>query len=95
MITSIIIVALISGIVASILTWTIIDGKVCHWYESAVNEADDAYMQVSILNSRLKNLAEEHERLKQYVYTYVSYLPNRVTPKEEKKEEKENESRTD
>ena len=77
--------------IASILTWTIIDGKVGHWYESAINEATDAYTQVSLLDARLKNLAEEHDRLKQYVYTYVSYLPNRVTPKEEKKEEKENE----
>lgn len=79
--------------IASILTWTIIDGKVCHWYENAVDEVTDAYAQVSLLDARLKNLAEEHDRLKQYVYTYVSYLPNRVnnTPKEEKKEEKENE----
>lgn len=81
--------------IASILTWTIIDGKVAHWYESAINEATDAYTQVSILTARLKSLAEEHDRLKQYVYTYVSYLPNRVNTPNEEKEEKEDESRTD
>lgn len=92
MITSIIIVALISGVIASILTWTIIDGKATDWYESVLKESQDAQLDAQTALRRLQTLAEEHDRLKQYIYSYVSYLPNRISTentieKEEKKED--------
>lgn len=79
MITSIIIAALISGVIASILTWTIIDGKATDWYESVLKEAQNAQLDAQTALARTQVLTEEHDRLKQYIYSYVSYLPNRVT----------------
>lgn len=54
-------------------------------YEMARN----SLMEVARLTEEHDIFMEEHERLKQYVYTYVSYLPARFTPKE-KEEKKEN-----
>ena len=78
MITSIIIAALISGVIASILTWTIIDGKATDWYESVLKEAQDAQLDAQTALARTQVLTEEHDRLKTYIYSYVSYLPNRI-----------------
>lgn len=84
--------ALISGVIASILTWTIIDGKATDWYESVLKEAQNAQLDAQTALARTQVLTEEHDRLKQYIYSYVSYLPNRVKAentieKEEKKED--------
>lgn len=82
--------ALISGVIASILTWTIIDGKATDWYESVLKEAQNAQLDAQTALARLQVLTEEHNRLKQYTYSYVSYLPNRITAKNAiEKEEKE------
>lgn len=90
MITSIIIVALVSGVIASIVTWTIIDGKATDWYESVLKEAQNAQLDAQTALARTQVLTEEHDRLKQYIYSYVSYLPNRITAKNAiEKEEKE------
>ena len=95
MITSIIIVALVSGIIASIATWTIIDGKATDWYESVLKEAQNAQLDAQTALARTQVLTEEHDRLKTYIYSYVSYLPNRIKVehtirKEEKKEDADN-----
>ena len=95
MITSIIIVALVSGILASIATWTIIDSKATDWYESVLKEAQNAQLDAQTALARTQVLTEEHDRLKQYIYSYVSYLPNRIRVentirKEEKKEDADN-----
>lgn len=87
--------ALISGVIASILTWTIIDGKATDWYESVLKEAQNAQLDAQTALARTQVLTEEHDRLKKYIYSYVSYLPNRITAKntiekEEKKEDADN-----
>lgn len=82
--------ALVSGVIASILTWTIIDGKATDWYESVLKEAQNAQLDAQTALARTQVLTEEHDRLKQYIYSYVSYLPNRITV-QNAKEKEENE----
>lgn len=77
------------------MTWTIIDGKATDWYESVLKEAQNAQLDAQTALARTQVLTEEHDRLKKYIYSYVSYLPNRITAKntiekEEKKEDADN-----
>jgi hypothetical protein len=45
--------------------------------------AEEAYRTAQQTANRVDALSREQERLKQYVYSYVSYLPGRLTPKKE------------
>lgn len=64
-------------------TFALMSSKEEAFDKTTHDTAEEAYRTAQQTANRVDALSREQERLKQYVYTYVSYLPGRLTPKKE------------